>query len=856
MTGDQKKSNDRSEHMFHFVCSLDSIDEKSFFQIGGKATNLVKLQKAGFPVPPAYCVPVNVHAYYVERGMLPDGLVSEIVKIKERLGGKVIIRSSATCEDAAELTMAGVFRSDYVYLDEDISDSIEGIFKQSRSEEVARYMALHGKSIESVHMALVIQELIEPEVAGVIYTGVNNGGLLIEYSDGLGARLVDGEIRGSAMLTDSAGEIHESVGFSLRPMASEAVHQIVEYSWAIERIFQGIPQDIEFAYRNGILYILQARPLTTDLGRVELTETVEDCLAATKHELQALVKEEKQALGTKTAIFSDANYSEILPHPTEMDIGLHMYVWGGSDGIPGAKQIGHREMGYLIGDEAIGIIRYIGGKTYASTGRYAANYHIGFPERREEYFSTLVTEYLSAIEADTNKGAYPQMGLFLQDPTFADLELRYGAKAKEYYHIYQTFAAEMRHFAGKFISQFYATEFPQMENFVHMMQEIDLSRMKQEELLGHGIEILEHIRKISYVNFVKAARLGFYFSQRLRDLLKEKLALNDDETNALYARLNQGLEGSAITEANLAIADAVSEADAILVAKALVGHFSTGEMLEIRHLTLRDDPEKLAAYVKGIRQAGNYRQKFEKQKALRQETQQTRFLGLSENDRNELEQVVNASQTYMALRETTKYLIAKENLLFRDTLERLSIILGLEVGDIYFVYPRELHQLVAHPQSMAHLIRSRQRSFKNYAALDLPHVIREADIDNLHLSQANAENFTEATGKFLSEGAPLEGVIVNLDEYAALEEASKVFSEYREKAIPVILVATQMNLSHDPLIAQAAGLIIENAGIVAHGAQRARELGKGAIAGISSKQLTTGTKVFFDPMQKLIRKIF
>lgn len=64
-----------------------------------------------------------------------------------------------------------------------------------------------------------------------------------------------------------------------------------------------------------------------------------------------------------------------------------------------------------------------------------------------------------------------------------------------------------------------------------------------------------------------------------------------------------------------------------------------------------------------------------------------------------------------------------------------------------------------------------------------------------------------------------------------------------------------MNLSHDPFIAQAAGLVIENAGIVAHGAQRARELGKGAIGGIRSRQLKTGMRVFFDPINQIVRKL-
>ncbi len=97
--------------------------------------------------------------------------------------------------------------------------------------------------------------------------------------------------------------------------------------------------------------------------------------------------------------------------------------------------------------------------------------------------------------------------------------------------------------------------------------------------------------------------------------------------------------------------------------------------------------------------------------------------------------------------------------------------------------------------------------------------------------------------------------MVNLDEYGDLSQVEEVIKWYRTLNIPIILVATQMNLSHDPYIVQAQGLVIENAGIVAHGAQRARELGKGAIGGIKSTLLKTGMKVDFDPASRSIRKV-
>lgn len=838
-----------------FVYSFDQIDEAMLSRIGGKAANLVKMKKAGLPVPKGYCTTTELHDYYLANDKLPDGLITQVIGIKKVLGDKIAIRSSANCEDGTQLSMAGVFESCYVYQDEEIAGAIEKILKQSRSEEVARFLALHGKSVEDVKMSLIIQKLIEPEAAGVIYTGINGNNILIQYTDGFGAGLVDGKTAGSAMIVDGNGVILQSTGFEVRPMMPSTVRKLSVYTRMIEGLYPGALQDIEFANDKRGVHIVQARTLTTNLGKVELTENATDFLESTKRKLRQLVAEEKQELGVKTAIFSDANYSELLPRPTEMDIGVYMYVWGGSDGITGAKQKGHADMGYLTGDRVTTIINYIGGRTYSSIARYASIYHIGFPQTREEYFSTLVNEYLDIVQKEPEKGAYPQMGLFLQDPTMEVLQIRYGNRAEEYFQVYQDFVARMSGMADKYITDFYGKRLPEMTDFVKSMRQIDLVGMTNEELVAQGIKVLEHIRTESFIDFVYAARLGFYNSQRLQDLLRQKLKIGHDEAQRLYSKLNQGLEGSAITEANITIAEADSEEEALRIAMPLVGHFSTGEMLEIRHKPLRDVPTALETYVKGIRQIGQYKEQFERQKQARLQTQEALLSGLPEESRQELARVIKASQTYMALRETVKYLFTKEYLLYRDTLELLESRLDLGKGDIYFLYPREIPDLVTNPSSMVHRIRSRKQAFENYPQLELLSVIRESDIDNLTLKEEQVGDFSEATGKFLADGPQMEGVIVNLDDFKDLEGARVTIEQYRSQSIPIILVATQMNLSHDPYIAQSSGLVIENAGIVAHGAQRARELGKGAIGGIKSKQLVTGMKVFFDPYTRSVKKM-
>ena len=366
------------------------------------------------------------------------------------------------------------------------------------------------------------------------------------------------------------------------------------------------------------------------------------------------------------------------------------------------------------------------------------------------------------------------------------------------------------------------------------MLKVDLDKLSTNEVAQFGIAVLEHMRTVSCVDFVKAARLGFYFSQRVLTALKNDFRLDEAEVQKTFALLSQGMEGSMITDVNLNIAKAPTDKEAYGMAEELVGHYSTNEMLEIRHPRLRNDNGTLLSYVDGIRSSGNYAQNFEEQKRKREEKEEELLISVDELTATNFLEVLRASQTYMSLRETVKYFFVKEYGLLRDSLELLGKRLNLEDGDIYFLYPREIARLLDEPQELKHIITSRKRAFANYKDLSLPNVVREVDIDNLTLNEDDLVEFQEARGKFLADGEAFSGVVVNLDEFDNLKDVDGIIKEIEESGRDVVLVATQMNLGHDPYIARSRGLIIENAGIVSHGAQRARELGRGELEGIKS----------------------
>ena len=840
-----------------YLIGFDQIGSGEISLFGGKGENLALMYQEGFPIPPGVCITTKLHDLISSGGQVPEFLIKQLETVKDSLGGRVAIRSSAICEDDDELSMAGVFKTEYLYENDNIGEAIERIYAQSGSTEVVNHLSLHQIDKSDARMALVIQELIEPDFSGVVYTGINGNKMLVQYDEGFGVDIVDGATHGSSFIYDTEkGIINQSCGFEQRPLSSDLVDSLIRNSQEIGRYFGG-NQDIEFAIKEKDLFILQARPLTTELGKVDLKEIPEETLEATKENFRRLAEKEKRELKTETVIFSDANFGELLPSPTEMDYGIFAYIFTGSDDIAGAIQLGRLEMGYPLGEESIGFMYYIGGKPFFSIARDAATFYSGFPETKEEYFETLVSEYLQKIGENPTKGEYPEMGLYLQDPTIEDLRARFGEKAEEYYQTYLGFKEQMGRQADQFIKDFYETELLGIERFIEKMAKVDLNKLQSRELVDYCESILEHLRTTSCVDFVKAARLGFYYSQKLQLDLKAKLGIEDEKAESLFAKLSQGLDGSMITEVNLAIVGASSEQEAIGIARNKVGHYSTGEMLEVRHKRLKEKPDALREYVRGLRESGGYAASFQKQKTERLTHQTETLEGISdENLKQEVEKDIKAAQTYMALRETIKYQFVREYSLIRDALEVLGNKLDLSPNDVYFVYPRELNDLVSFSEHARHLISSRRQAYSNYSCLDLPTVVREKDIDNLGLVEDVKLTASKFNGKFLADGAPLEGVVVNVDEFVDdPEQLIQIIKRLKEGKEPIILVARQMNLSHDPLINIASGLVIEKAGIVSHGAQRARELGKGAIGGIKSKYLKTGVRILFDPTNKLVKKI-
>jgi len=114
-------------------------------------------------------------------------------------------------------------------------------------------------------MAVLVQEMVDAEHAGVVFTADPMTGatdrFVVECVSGLGEGLVQGTIQPERMVVEKrTGRVLASLG--KQPLSSATLENLCDLARRTEHLF-GSPQDIEWAQREGGVFLLQSRPITT-----------------------------------------------------------------------------------------------------------------------------------------------------------------------------------------------------------------------------------------------------------------------------------------------------------------------------------------------------------------------------------------------------------------------------------------------------------------------------------------------------------------------------------------------------------------------------------------------------------------
>ena len=268
--------------------------------VGGKGSNLLMLTKLKYTVPPGFILSTLFYEDVMRHTILSSlmkkmnkeknlitvlGYAKQIrhllvtISISKHLQREinktfdllcldaVSVRSSTTVEDGLCYSFAGLFETYLHVKRKDIVERIIDCWISTYSERVVKYMVRSGIPLEKLKPAVIIQKMITPDKAGVIftrnvYTG-NNNELLIESCDGLGNQVVDAQVAPSRYVVQKNTRkiIHSSIGFPATALLNLInLRNLAQVALSIECNF-GYSQDIEWALVKDIPYILQTRPI-------------------------------------------------------------------------------------------------------------------------------------------------------------------------------------------------------------------------------------------------------------------------------------------------------------------------------------------------------------------------------------------------------------------------------------------------------------------------------------------------------------------------------------------------------------------------------------------------------------------
>ena len=243
------------------IYRLGTVPEELYDSIGGKAKGLDMLVRQGFDVPSGFVITdtenIDDAAVYAAFDALNVPQVS--------------VRSSASNEDQSGVSNAGQYET-YLFVNrENLIECIRQCVQSLHAERVTEY-ARHF-DLSSAKMNIVVQQMIDSDYAGVLFTADPNNGsnILIEAVCGQGENLVSGQV--SAHRYSISRKNYRPCSDDM--LSTEQVRLLYDTAKQIRTAF-GEEKDIEWAIHAGRLYLLQMRPITTEIIDIEEFDRDED----------------------------------------------------------------------------------------------------------------------------------------------------------------------------------------------------------------------------------------------------------------------------------------------------------------------------------------------------------------------------------------------------------------------------------------------------------------------------------------------------------------------------------------------------------------------------------------------------
>jgi pyruvate,water dikinase len=800
------------------IIDLQDVREGDLARVGRKALHLGLMMRAGFPVPRGFVIPADACEEAIrssgEQIELDEQLQASIVTAYRTRGfQRVAVRSSATLEDLRHASFAGIYTTRVnVASDAELIHAVAECLRSMKAPRTALYrqhVGLKENGCES-GMAVVVQEMVDAEVSGVIYTlnpvTFNRDECVINSVFGLGEPLVSGRVSGDTFRVDREGRVLEARiaerGASLTPTQ---LRGLVQAGIALEALF-GHPQDIEFAIAGRQMHILQTRPISAAGDSLERKAAQYRRREIDRLRDRIAELRQKGKLEYGETVYSDGNISEILPTPTPMSFGIFRSIFSEEGGI----QLGRRRLGYTFSNETSeGLFELICGHPYFNLELDAKTFQAGFPLD--------IAAYLDRVKAEPHLANYPELGLYQQELTLDEAVRRFGPdEGRTYHDRFLEFLRGMMKWGETYHAQFAGAVEPGLQGYLTRERLIDPTGLSCEEIITKIQDYLDHLKRYTAVHFVIVARLGFFFTERVRQRLLDWCGR---EANGLIEKLLHGLQPSKIGQEGVDLSRLAQQEISREEFLATYGHLAPNE-LEIAMPRMTDDPQSLERLLRRAATAAHHPVAESRQQVEAEVRSRMAQIGASCLDILALSTELAHAQRYLPLRETIKYYLVAEYALIRQALMVLRQKLPLEPDEIFYLFPAELPELLSDPTSAREKMRVR-REERDIALLFstrkwMPRVIFESSLEEIG-RPPRLDAAREFQAVPVSSGEA-EGTVRIVDP-DRLDSLSNGNGCHADDVIVVPAVSLGMFLH----IRGAAGLVMETGGILAHGACLARE---------------------------------
>ena len=849
--------------MSRYVLSLQEIDQTQIALVGGKGANLGELSRIeGVRVPDGFCVTTSAfqqiaaHAAIdgqlddlshldasdrdairnksadvrslIEATGMPNDIAAAIAESLSTCGetAAYAVRSSATAEDLPTASFAG---QQDTYLNvvghAAILDHVRRCWASLFTERAVTYRLRNDIDHRKVHMAVVVQRMVFPHAAGILFTADpisgNRNVTSIEASFGLGEALVSGlvnadvyKVRDGAVVASTIGTKQLAINGSplggtqehaVEPerqqqpaLTEDQVVRLAQLGRRIEKHF-GRPQDIEWCLVDDELHIVQSRPITT-LFPIPETDDVAN------------------------HVYVSVGHQQMMTDPLKP---LGLSVWQLTTPRPMAEAGGR-----LFVDVTQALA--------SPASRNALLNTLGKSDPRiRDAFETLLDrgDFIRAVPNDGPAWTPPGAGSesIPTDPAIVT-ELIERSQASV-----EAAKREIETKSGSEVLDFIVTDIKQ--------------RRAHSDPLSLQV-IMAGIEAAWWLNDNMQTWLG---EKNAADTLTQSVPNNITSEMGLslldvgdvirpypdVVAFLQRVEDDGFLDELGTLPGGLEARDAIQAWLDKYGMRGAGE-IDITRPRWGEHPSMLVPMLLGNVKnfkPGAGKQRFEqgRQEAVKKEHDllaRLRSLPDGEQKAEETKRMIERVRTFAGYREYPKYAMISRYFIYKQALMKEAdrlVQAGLlrEREDVFYLRFEELQEVLRTDQVDEQLIRDRKNAFESYRALTPPRVLT---------SEGEGIN-----GAYRREGMPA-GALVGLPVSAGMVEGrARVILDMADADLESgdILVTAYTDPSWTPLFVAIAGLVTEVGGMMTHGAVIAREYGLPAVVGVQdvTKRIQDGQRI-------------